>query len=56
MEILALFRYAVAKYRLLKCLVGDVLLGAYRPVGPANVLRSRYAEDQLVVEIESGTE
>ena len=56
MEMLALFRHAAAKYRLLKCHVGDVLLGVYRPVGPANVLRSRYTEDQLVVAIESGTE
>ena len=56
MQMLTPFWHAVAKYRPLKWLVGDVILGVYRPVYPAVVLRSRYTEDQLVAAIESGTE
>ena len=56
LQMLTPFWHAVAKYRLLKWLVGDVLLGVYRPVYPAVVLRSRYTEDQLVEAIESGTD
>ena len=54
LQMLTPFWHAVAKYRLLKWLVGDVILGVYRPVYPAVVLRSRYTEDQLVEAIESG--
>ncbi len=56
MHMLTPFWHAVAKYRPLRWLVGDVILGVYRPVYPAVVLRSRYTEDQLVEAIESGTE
>ena len=56
MQMLTPFWHAVAKYKPLKWLVGDVLLGVYRPVYPVVVLRSRYTEDQLVEAIESGTE
>lgn len=55
MHMLTPFWHAVAKYRLFKWLVGDVILGVYRPVYPAIVLRSRYTEDQLVDAIDSGT-
>ena len=55
LQMLTPFWHAVAKYRLLKWLVGDVILGVYRPVYPAVVLRSRYTEDQLEQAIESGT-
>ena len=48
------FWHTIAKYRPLKWLVGDVILGVYRPVFPEVVLRSRYTEDQLVEAIESG--
>ena len=54
LEMLTPFWHAVAKYRPLKWLVGDVLLGVYRPVSPVVVLRSRYTEDQLDQAIESG--
>ncbi len=54
LQMLTPFWHAVAKYRLLKWLVGDVILGVYRPVYPAVVLRSRYTEDQLEQAIESG--
>ncbi len=56
LQMLTPFWHAVAKFRPLKWLVGDVLLGVYRPVYPAVVLRSRYTEDQLVEAVESGTE
>ncbi len=55
MHMLTPFWHAVAKYRPLKWLVGDVILGVYRPVYPAIVLRSRYTEDQLVNAIDAGT-
>lgn len=55
LQMLTPFWHKVAKYRLLKWLVGDVILGVYRPVYPAIVLRSRYTEDQLVKAVESGT-
>ena len=54
LQMLTPFWHAVAKYRPLKWLVGDVILGVYRPVLPEVVLRSRYTEDQLVEAIESG--
>lgn len=54
LQMLTPFWHAVAKYRPLKWLIGDVLLGVYRPVYPAVVLRSRYTEDQLEKAIESG--
>ncbi len=54
LQMLTPFWYAVAKYRPLKWLVSDVILGVYRPVYPAVILRSRYAEDQLEQAIESG--
>ena len=56
LQMLTPFWHAVAKYRPLKWLVGDVLLGVYRPVSPAIALRSRYTEDQLVEAVEAGTE
>ena len=55
LQMLTPFWHAVAKYRLMKWLVGDVILGVYRPVYPAVVLRSRYTEDQLEQAVESGT-
>ena len=55
LQMLTPFWHGVAKYRVLKWLVGDVILGVYRPVYPAVVLRSRYTEDQLEEAIESGT-
>lgn len=55
LQMLTPFWHAVAKYRPLKWLVGDVILGVYRPVYPAVVLRSRYTEDELVKAIEEGT-
>ena len=48
------FWHAVASYRFMKWLVGDVILGVYRPVYPAVVLRARYTEDQLLEAIEKG--
>jgi methyltransferase (TIGR00027 family) len=54
LQMLTPFWYAVAKFKLLKWLVGDVILGVYRPVYPSIVLRSRYTEDQLDEAIESG--
>ncbi len=55
LQMLTPFWHAVAKYRFLRWLVGDVILGVYRPVYPAVVLRSRYTEDELVKAIEEGT-
>jgi len=55
LQMLTPFWHAVAKYRLMKWLVGDVILGVFRPLFPAVVLRSRYTEDQLEQAIESGT-
>ena len=54
LQMLSPFWHSVAKFKLLKWLVGDVILGVYRPVYPAVVLRSRYTEDQLIEAIESG--
>ncbi len=48
------FWHAVASYRLMKWLVSDVILGVYRPVYPAVVLRARYTEDQLMEAMKEG--
>lgn len=54
LKMLPPFWFAVGSYRFMKWLVGDVILGVYRPVYPAVVLRSRYTEDQLVEAVEEG--
>lgn len=54
LQMLPPFWNAVGTYRPLKWLVGDVILGVYRPVYPAIVLRSRYTEDQLLQAVEEG--
>jgi methyltransferase (TIGR00027 family) len=54
LQMLTPFWNAVARFRLFKWLVGDVIMGVYRPVYPEIVLRSRYTEDQLVEAIQSG--
>ena len=54
LQMLPPFWHAVASYRPLKWLVGDVILGVYRPVYPAVVLRARYTEDQLLEAMEQG--
>ncbi len=54
LQMLPPFWHAVASYLPLKWLVGDVILGVYRPVYPAVVLRARYTEDQLLEAMEQG--
>ena len=54
LQMLTPFWYAVARFKPLKWLVGDVILGVYRPVYPAIVLRSLYTEEQLVEALASG--
>ena len=54
LQMLPPFWHAVASYRFMKWLVGDVILGVYRPVYPAVVLRARYTEDQLLAAMEQG--
>lgn len=54
LQMLPPFWHAVASHRFLKWLVGDVILGVYRPVYPAVVLRARYTEDQLLKAMDEG--
>ena len=54
LQMLPPFWHAVASHRFLKWLVGDVILGVYRPVYPAVVLRARYTEDQLLKALDEG--
>ena len=54
LQMLPPFWRAVGSYRPLKWLVGDVVLGVYRPVYPSVVLRARYSEDQLLEAIGEG--
>ena len=54
LQMLTPFWYAVARFKLIKWLVADVILRVYRPIYPEVVLRSRYTEDQLDAAIESG--
>ena len=54
LQMLPPFWRAAGSYRPLKWLVGDVVLGVYRPVYPSVVLRARYSEDQLLEAIREG--
>lgn len=53
-QMLSPFWRAVATYRPLNWLVGDVIMGAYRPIHPSIVLRIRYSEDQLMEAVKAG--
>ena len=48
------FWRAVAACRPLNWLVGDIVLGVYRPVYPSVLLRARYTEDQLQDAVAAG--
>lgn len=54
LQMLPPFWRAAGSCRPLKWLVGDVVLGVYRPVYPSVVLRARYSEDQLLEAIGEG--
>ena len=54
LQMLPPFWRAVGSCRPLNWLVGDLLLGVYRPVYPSVLLRARYTEDQLLKAIAEG--
>ena len=56
LQMLPPFWRAAASFKPLNWLVGDVVLGVYRPIHPAVILRARYTEDQLMEAAKAGVD